>query len=600
MNQRMFIIFILIIFLNLYLINAADTCSLVTNNTKVFPIPSVPRPTYLVPMKDLTFNTTIIRITNNTGSSTSPVSGTFGGISRHHYSKDQPWNADQSMIFIEDNRASPWKLILNATTYKPLAGVCASYTGQNDFRWNPNKSHSNETINVHSDGHSVFWYDVKACKVTKTITLPSNFVADNMGPLEGNPSNDGRFLALTNDTDMLVVDMENSIVGPTVNIGNCGLSTGCSIDWVSISPSGKYAVVSYNGDYPRVFNVNSTTLILTQRSMPSNSPECSISGYNYSKGYIYGLGHADMSFNPYDNNEEYLVGQAGRSNCPMTINGKFMGMVAMVRLKDNNVTSLTNPSNEAYPYHISTRNIDNPGWAFVSYGSENSLQKYNDEIIEVKMDGSNKVVRLAHSHNNLVGCYLCEHHPVPSRDGKKVIFASAWSINCTGSCGNQSDVKDFLIDTSCNYTSQQEQTCFDTDSNNSYPTINYTTKGNAKSTLQNLTDSCSGSSLTEYYCPAFNSTSVSSLVYSCLYGCSNGACVAQPAPTCSEVPSMPGCHNSDDVPILVPISRRRSPASTILWIDGILIALLLISIAYSTIKLNKIKNKKHKKQIKRL
>ena len=43
------------------------------------------------------------------------------------------------------------------------------------------------------------------------------------------------------------------------------------------------------------------------------------------------------------------------------------------------ITSLTKPANEAYPYHISTRNYDRPGWAYVSYWPAPG-RRFSDEI----------------------------------------------------------------------------------------------------------------------------------------------------------------------------------------------------------------------------
>jgi hypothetical protein len=121
-----------------------------------------------------------------------------------------------------------------------------------------------------------------------------------------------------------------------------------------------------------------------------------------------------------------------------------MGGVVMVRLRDGFVTMLTDPNNEAFPHHISTRNLDRPGWAYVSYYPSPG-QRFNDEIIAVKMDGSKSVERLAHLHSNINGCYRCEPHAVPSRDGMRVIFASNWATFCGSGCGSTSDIKDYVL-----------------------------------------------------------------------------------------------------------------------------------------------------------
>jgi hypothetical protein len=44
-----------------------------------------------------------------------------------------------------------------------------------------------------------------------------------------------------------------------------------------------------------------------------------------------------------------------------------------------------------------------------------------------------------------VGCYHCESHAVPSRDGRRVVWASNWSARCT-LCGGPADIKDYVVD----------------------------------------------------------------------------------------------------------------------------------------------------------
>src|SRR2546428_754063 len=60
----------------------------------------------------------------------------------------------------------------------------------------------------------------------------------------------------------------NQRIGPALDV-----SSGGSMDWAGMSASGKYAIVSYNGDYPRVFDVNTSTLALTPPPM-STSYQC--------------------------------------------------------------------------------------------------------------------------------------------------------------------------------------------------------------------------------------------------------------------------------------------------------------------------------------
>jgi len=270
-----------------------------------------------------------------------------------------------------------------------------------------------------------------------------------VGSGEGNPSNDGRFVAIASVTEMLVVDMDpqppfapwpSRRIGPPRTIADCGLS-GCSIDWVSVSASGRYAVVNYNGDYPRVFDIDPTTLALTPHVYPAGTPECL--GHDPANGYVLDLGHADFALDPFDGNADVLIGQRS-SGCPSTVNGTAMAGVVKVRLRDGFVTMLTDPTNEAFPHHISTRNLDRPGWVYVSYYPSPG-KRFDDEVVAIKIDGSKAVERLAHMHGAFDGCYRCETHAVPSRDGQRVIFASNWTTFCGTGCGTASNIQDYVI-----------------------------------------------------------------------------------------------------------------------------------------------------------
>ena len=412
----------------------------ITNPSAVYSVPAMGEPVYLKTFTDPTFSTPLKRIAKDPGASTSPVSGTWGTDTRHHYSKDEPWSADGAFYSIEnEGGGSPSILILDGHTFAPLFSVPTS-AGLYDFRWHPAKTHAHEMVNVNSSGTELSWVDATTGQKTRTWTVP--FAASGFGSGEGNTSHDGRFIALSNGSSMVVVDMDpklpfapypNRRIGPSRTVADCGLSS-CSIDWVSVSSSGRYAVVSYDGDYPRVFDIDANTLALTPHVYPSGTPAC---GRDPARGYILGLGHADFTLNPFDGNADVLIGQQ-RSGCPST------GGVVMVRLRDGTITSLTDPTNEAFPHHISTRSIDRPGWAYVGYYEE-SGKRFSDELIAVKLDGSKAVERYAHMHSAVSGCYRCEEHAVPSPDGGMIAFASNWAQDCGSGCGSSSVIKDYVV-----------------------------------------------------------------------------------------------------------------------------------------------------------
>src|SRR6266404_3050305 len=91
---------------------------LVTDPTVVLTEPETPRPAYELPVRPTVFHVPIMRIANDPGLPTLPVSGTWGSDARHVYSKQQPWSADETLISIENRGAgaSPAVLILDSAT----------------------------------------------------------------------------------------------------------------------------------------------------------------------------------------------------------------------------------------------------------------------------------------------------------------------------------------------------------------------------------------------------------------------------------------------------------------------------------------------------
>lgn len=424
--------------------------TLVTDPLAIYTVPSMVRPPYLTATIDPTFGTPLMRVGNDIGRSLGAVTGTWGGDARHVYSKQQPWSSDNSLLEIENrNGGSPSTVILDGKTYLPKLAPCSNYS-RYDYRWHPSPAHPHEQINVDGAGRELMWFDVTTCAKTRTWALPIT-VDYGIGSGEGNPSNDGRFVALGNAQAMFIVDMDprppyapypNKRIGPVHTFAACSLGTaGCAIGNLSVSPSGRYVDVKYSladsiADAHRIYEVDPVTLALKPHVMAGNSERCG-SFAARPNGWIFPMKHADMALDPFDQNEDVIVG--GRA-CP----GSNLGHVLKVRLRDGKVTALTDPTNESSVYHVSTRNLDRPGWAYVSYFPI-AGKRFSDEIVAVKLDGSLSVERYGHTHTNASGCYRCEAHPVPSRDGSRVLFASNWAQDCGLGCGAVSDIKDYVL-----------------------------------------------------------------------------------------------------------------------------------------------------------
>jgi len=395
------------------------------------------RPAYLVPERDPALGTTIVRIAGDTGTAIPGSKGTWGRDARHVYSKQAPWNADGSLLLLQNrDGGSPARLLLDGRTYAPRALACGDEVLW-DYRWHPRRAQV--LVNVDKAGRELCLFDVVACRKVASWSLPAR--VDGIGAGEGNLSDDGRYAALANDDVVFVVDLSAppgaAKTGPLFDLEKCD---DCGIGNVSISPSGRYVDVKFKGkgeetkDLHRILEVDAATLALAPHAMSPNAARCG-SYAGRTDGWIFPLKHADMARDPFDHDEDVIVG--GRS-CA----GSKLGRVVKVRLKDGKVTALTDPAHEASVAHVSMRNRDRPGWAYVSYFRAEG-KRFSDEIVAVKLDGSRTVERIARTHGTSKGCYRCEAHPAPSPDGRRVIFASNWAADG----GDTEDIKAYVVET---------------------------------------------------------------------------------------------------------------------------------------------------------
>lgn len=426
----------------------------VTDPNATFTMPTTNKPAYMTNTTDPTFGTTFRRITGDPLTSftfSQGGSGTWGNDPRHHTPRDQPWNYGEHIIAIQNpSPGTPTKVYLDGDTYLPLK-TCANQPGGDD-RWDNSGYVPNERLIVTNDGLHLINFDVVTCTQTRDITLP--FAVNAIGDGAGNANDTGKYMLLHDATRMFLVNLTTGVIGPTVNIDNCGLTTGCAVGWASVSASSARVVVSYVGDHPRVYNYSSSSLTLTPRAFAVGTPECNpAEGHDPAQGYVYDLGHADMYKNP-DGTGDYLVGQR-RSWCPDDVpndkNGNPIGQIVSVSLTTGSVLTLTSPNNSATVHHVSARNSGNHGWVYASFfpsPDENSPKRYGGEVIRVSIDGLETVERYGHAHSLTTGCFRCEVHAVPDRSGTRVMFASNWAYLGNGTPGNPPDgnIQSYILD----------------------------------------------------------------------------------------------------------------------------------------------------------
>ena len=434
---------------------------MVTDSAAVFTVPNVTRPLYDLAMLDPTFGTVLTRVTDDAGKPIGPLGSAWGTVSRQVYSKVQPWNSTMTRLTIDNSGNGLDPVYLDGNSYQPVHGPCPSYDRW-DARWHPKLVHSREEINVNRTGTELMWFDVENCVKTRSWPLP--IVSDyGIGSGEGNVSNSGRYVAIANAHQMVVIDMDppSSVAPPYpyLRIGPVYTFAACSLDVarpdsgfignVSISPSGRYIDVKYGAlalagmptcdtlcDMHRIFDVDSA-LVIRPHNMDDASLRCG-SFQSRPNGWVFPLKHADMTYDPDDDNEDVLIG--GRA-CP----GSNLGHVVKVRLRDGLVTSLTNPNNEPSYSHGSARNLVRPGWFYVTYSRDPVYQgfRFFGEVVAVRIDGSGQVQRFGHYHST-AATFDSEAHGVPSPDGRRVMFASDWADHALGT--PQPGVRAYVLD----------------------------------------------------------------------------------------------------------------------------------------------------------
>ena len=435
--------------------------NMVTDSLAVYPMPPMNEPMYMLPMLDPVFGTRITRISGPMGSSIGTLGSVWGDIVRHNYSTQAAFNSATLLLSLDNGGDGIPIVHLSAVSYQPKHGPCENYD-RYDWRWHPVLAHRNEHINVNRDGTELMWFDVVECEKTRSWILP--IVADRLGMSKGNPSNDGRYVVVANDSQMVVVDMDpqppyapypNQRFGPIYTFEPDSLDVYApgagKISWAGISPSGKYIDVKYKSqnqvgwtdcdslcDVHRIFRVNEDLSIEIQ-NMADTSLRCGLFVAR-PNGWVFPAKHTDMALDPFDDNEDVIMG--GRA-CP----GSNLGRVLKIRMRDGMVTALSNPVNEAGFSHASARNLLRPGWVYVSYSSNPAFlgRRFYGEVVAYKMDGSGEIQRFAH-YRSSQSHFEAEAHPVPSPDGKRIVIASDWCIGGTVPCPDPDQVKAFVID----------------------------------------------------------------------------------------------------------------------------------------------------------
>jgi hypothetical protein len=379
--------------------------------SSVFTEPSTSKPGLFQNYLDPRFGTCLKRVTDYT---------TLGASDAvHHYSQLQAWNADMTKVLLGTGH------ILNTSDW--------SVDHKHPYMGAPKWSPTNPRYLYSTAGNRYERYDIVTRATTVLRTFTEYTSLDREVSFEELPENDRYTLLEGYKTDgtseLFVYDYINNVKRPT-HPGR--IDSNCAgADWAAISPKGDYAIVNWGGG--------------------GDGRGCGTEAFDLDMNYLgtvaTGHGHGDLAFAP-DGSQWYVfytgdnyVGITG----PRIVAGRIPdGYTKWKAGTDTSgYVSLLNIGWEAGSGHISCQGIQS-GWCVASmYNEDRPLTaKFQEEVYKVYLDSreaSPHVARLAHHHsdykfvssndpNNCPGQsgYWAQPHATARRDGKAVMFGSAW------------------------------------------------------------------------------------------------------------------------------------------------------------------------------
>lgn len=341
-------------------------------------IPSLPG--YLVKTAEPTWGTQYVRATNTPSR-------------RHFYARYQAWNFDSTLIYLDPPGVYPGRMI-DGTTYADIG----SFSGLSNGFW---CNTENRMYGVDGGGANLLYQQtVTSAGALIGTTVKHTFgvgytawIGGNSASWEGGISDDDRFICITL-TDVTHGGGDRLQVYDTVLDTIVGdIAKPASVDNAMMSRSGTYVVVVRNGSGTYRYNQDLTNATL----LTTSSNHCDV-GYDASGNDI-----------------------VVANNAP--------GVVSY-RLSTASPTTLL-AAGSAFEYgHVSGHHSRN-GWMYLSiYDSTSTAGRAGfDQVVALKTDGSGTVNVFGFSNNATGGgTYNAQPHASASRDGKRVIVASAWGL----------------------------------------------------------------------------------------------------------------------------------------------------------------------------
>lgn len=409
-------------YLNLVSKTSQDICdSILARNTPLLEgtdrhaLPSTARPALGIATQEPTYGSCIVRLTNQ--------SETRGRFHRNDYSRRQAFNADSSLMLL--NAEDGYWHLYNAMTGKPIK-VLKGLAGDAEPQWHPSDPRILHFLPTNGVGMKIYKLDVIDNEVTLAADMSSQIRAHwpdadtAWTRSEGSPSADGRYWCFMTEhinggdwqaRGVFTWDMQTQrIIGTK--------STRVRPDHVSMSPSGKYCVISgddqagtraYRRDFKTPYRSGSSAPYLQLHKKSE---------------------HSDLAFNR--NKEDVYVAIDYQSD---------KGDIFMVNL-ETGVRKMLFPSylkRTATAIHVSGKAFNKPGWVVIStYGEHHAdtpaqnlrhsadRQWLHRKIFAVSLDGKATVRSIAYANSDALS-YWAEPHATVNRDFTRLLFNSTWN-----------------------------------------------------------------------------------------------------------------------------------------------------------------------------
>jgi hypothetical protein len=367
------------------------------------PAPATPRPAYNVDVTDPSFGTIVTRITDQGAPFNS------NQFVRHHYSKDQPWNSDGTLLKLK-RKEHP---LLDGNTYAAIPNTAGkAYLATSDTIW---ANTAARTLYGIEGTTKLVRIDVTDPTAPTRVTLrdfTGTYTKIHIGPNEGNLTDNDRYVLLACESGanlvLNLIDLQTAGYPTVATTMLAGMYT--HLDWATVSPSGQYVVINWDRNTTTAqpgygidcYTVNLANGTIAYRSHLANRSEHGDIGYDSTGQEVY----VQINFETSD------------------------ASIVSYRLSDGTraIQLRRSPEPVIRAAHVSCRNLNRPGWAYVTgEASETATNEAVFYIFALKLDGSNTVQKFAHTHaTNTLG-YEFEPTAVPDRSGTRVMWSSEWN-----------------------------------------------------------------------------------------------------------------------------------------------------------------------------